>query len=216
VLGREVHGQYERQSPWAVRRIRLEIAYILRTQFRDRADVRAHLQEILKQGQSAELVALALFEPSDPVLDQLRFEPMEIGQQFSDWVAALHLASARSKAGDFVDVMFAMINRPSHSIWDFQEVTNRAVVERLQRDSDVIRQLKDKLASEPSVSEIASLPRYLSAAGAMDGEVHERCRTLLQQEAQELLLRAGYDAVDNSIRSVSRSLLELVTPSFSP
>jgi hypothetical protein len=42
-----------------------------------------------------------------------------------------------------------------------------------------------------------------------------RC-TLLQQEAEELLPRAGYDAVDDSIRAVSQSLLEVVTPPFSP
>jgi hypothetical protein len=28
--------------------------------------------------------------------------------------------------------------------------------------------------------------------------------------------RAGYDAVDDSIRAVSQSLLEVVTPSFAP
>jgi hypothetical protein len=67
-----------------------------------------------------------------------------------------------------------------------------------------------------TVSEIASLPRYLSAAGALDAEVSQRCILLLQQEAQALLLRAGYDAVDDSIRAVSQSLLEVVAPPFSP
>jgi hypothetical protein len=211
-----VNGQHERQSPWAVQRIRLEIAYILRDQFRDRTDVRARLQEALKRGHSAEIVALALLDPGNPFLNRLRFGPLAIGQQFSDWVAALHLASALSNAEDFFDVTLAMINRPSRGIWNFQEVTNRAVVERLRRDPDAVRRFKDRLASTPEGSEIASLPRYLSAAGAMDNEVHERCRMLLQREVPQPLPRAGYDAVDDSIRAVSRSLLEVVTPSFSP
>jgi hypothetical protein len=109
-----------------------------------------------------------------------------------------------------------MINRDAHRIWDFQEITNRAVVERLQRDSEAVRRLKDKLASNPTESETASLPRYLMAAGALDDEVHERCRSLLQGEARHVLPRAGYDAVDDSMRAVSRSLLEVLAPSLSP
>ena len=58
--------------------------------------------------------------------------------------------------------------------------------------------------------------KEMSAAGALDEGVHQRCTTLLQQEARQPLPRAGYDAVDDSIRAVSLSLLEVVTPSFSP
>jgi hypothetical protein len=95
-------------------------------------------------------------------------------------------------------------------------MTNRAVVERLQRDSEAVRRLKDKLASNPTENENASLPRYLMAAGALDDGVHERCRSLLQDEARHPLPRAGYDAVDDSTRAVTRSLLEVLAPSFSP
>jgi hypothetical protein len=216
VFGRQVNGRHQRQSAWSVQRIRLEIAYILRDQFRDRADVTAHLQEAFKRGQNAEIVALSLLNLDDPLLDQIQAGPMEVGARYSDWVAALHLAAARSDAKDFVAVTSAMINRPSYNIWSFQDVTNRAAVERLRRDSNAVRLVKDRLAGSPSTSEIASLPRYLSAAGALDEEVNQQCAALLTHEARELLPRAGYDAVDDSIRAVSRSLLEVVTPSFSP
>jgi hypothetical protein len=79
-----------------------------------------------------------------------------------------------------------------------------------------VRCLKDKLASNPTASETASLPRYLMAAGSMDDDVYERCRSLLQDETRHALPRAGYDAVDDSTRAVSRSLLEVLAPSFSP
>jgi hypothetical protein len=216
VFGREVTGRHQRHSPWAVHRVQLEIAYILRDHFRDRAEVKEHLREAVERAQSPEIVALVLVEPNDPRLDQLRYRLREIGQRFSDWVTALHLASARSGAEEFAELTLAMINRNRHGIWNFQEITNRAVVERLQRDSETVHRLKNKLSSNPTESETASLPRYLMAAGAFDDDVHERCRSLLQDEAHHGILRAGYDAVDDSIRAVSLSLLEVLAPSLSP
>jgi len=53
-----------------------------------------------------------------------------------------------------------MINRDAQGIWDFQDIANRAVTERLQRDVKVVRHLKDRLVSNPTESERASLPRY--------------------------------------------------------
>jgi hypothetical protein len=159
VFGREVSGRYERHSNWAVQRIRLEIAYILRDHFRDRADVKQRVQVALERGDKGSVVLSLLIEPNNPLLEQLRYEPREIGQRFSDWVTALHLASARSTAEEFVDVVLVMINRDAHSIWDFQEITNRAVVERLQRDPEAVRCLKEKVAFDATESEIGSLPR---------------------------------------------------------
>jgi hypothetical protein len=216
VFGREVSGRYQRHSNWAGMRVGLEIAYILRDHFRDRAHVKERLREALERQDRAAVVALALIEPHDPLLDQIRYGPMEIGRQFSDWVTAVHFASARSGADEFVDVALAMINRDAHGIWDFQEVTNRGIVERLQRDPEAVQCLKDKLASNATESEIGSLPRYLMAAGALDEGLHTQCRLMLQNEARYALPRAGYDAIDDSTRAVTLSLLEVLAPSFSP
>ena len=84
VLGREVTGQYERHSAWAVERIHLEIAYILRDHFREREDVKERLREALKRGQRADVVALALVDPNDPLLDLLRYGPKEIAFPLSE------------------------------------------------------------------------------------------------------------------------------------
>jgi hypothetical protein len=214
VFGREVTGQRQRQSPFAVRRIRLEIAYILRDHFRDRAEVNERLLKARERGQSPEIVAMLLLDPSDAWLDRLRYGPKEIAHKFSDWVTAVHLASARSGVDEFAEVVFAMINRVAHGIWDFQDITNRALIERLQRDADARRRLERRLDSNPTESETASLPRYLVAASPLDEGVHERCRSLLQNEASYPLPRAGYDALDDSTQAVSRSLLEVLAPSF--
>jgi hypothetical protein len=216
VFGQEVTGGHQLKSPWDVQGVRFEVAYILRDHFRDLAEVKERLREALKRGHSAEVVALAVVQPNDPLLDQLQYGPMQIAQQFSDWVTAVHLASARSRVESFVEVVLAMINRDTQGIWDFQEIMNRAIVARLQRDPEAARWFKDRLASNLTASEAASLPRYLTAAGALDGDVHERCRLLLRDEARYVLPRAGYDALADSTRSVSQSLLEVLAPSFSP
>jgi hypothetical protein len=196
--------------------LQLEIAYILRDQYRDRPDVISHLQNALKRGQRPEVVALSLLAPTDPLLDQIRIDPMNIGRRHADWVTALHLSSARSRPEEFIQVVLAMIARPNRSNWDFQEVANRAVVERLARDADAVALLKKRLIETSDASEIASLPQYPSAAGALDSEVTQRCMTLLALELHEPLPRAGYDAVADSIGALSRSLLEVATPSLSP
>jgi hypothetical protein len=126
------------------------------------------------------------------------------------------LQSARGPTKEFAEVVAAMINRKIRGLWSFQEVINRTVIERLQRDTEAVQRFKDKPASNPTAREIASLPRYLAAAGALDNSIHERCRSLLQEEAHYALPRAGYDAVDDATQAVSRSPLEVLAPSFSP
>ena len=79
---------------------------------------------------------------------------MEIAKNYSDWVTAVHLAAVRSGAAEFVEVVLAMVNRNNFTLWSFQDFINRAVIERLQHDTEVLRSLKDKLASNPTESEI--------------------------------------------------------------
>jgi hypothetical protein len=86
----------------------------------------------------------------------------------------------------------------------------------LAGDAASVQLLKDQLMGAPTTSEIASLPRYLSAANVLDADIRLRCTELLRQQAEEPMAQAGYDAFDDSIRAVSLSLLEVVTPSLSP
>jgi len=216
IVDEKTTGERERVSSWSVTRLRLEVAYILRDHFRDKGGVKQRLREALKRGESSDVVALAMFAPDDVLLENLRHTPKEIADQFSDWVLAVHLAAIRSKTQEFVELVVAMINRHTHGIWDFQDIVNRAVVERLQRDEEARLHLKRTLAADATVSETASLPRYLSAAGALDGDVLERCRDLLQGERRHGLPRAGYDAVGGTTCAVCLSLLEVFAPSFSP
>jgi hypothetical protein len=215
VLQGQVSGQHARHSPWGIRRARLEIARILRNQFARRDDVRDRLREGVTREQGPDgLIALALFSPADEMLKDLRSTPLEIGVRYRDWTCAVHLAGARSDVAAFGEVVCAMVNRDSHNLWDFQEVTNAAVIERLQMDSLAARHLMVGLARQATENERASIPRYLAEAGLMDRDLYDLCRSLLQEERENHgFVRAGFDAVDNSIRSISQSLLHVLSSS---
>lgn len=206
-------GKYARHSPWAVHRIRIEISYILRDHFDQREDVRDRLREDAQRtGDSAAIIALVVNNPEDPFLSKLQYTPLQIGQEHGDWVAAIHLGSAQSDADTFVKIVCGMLNRNYHNIWDFQETVNAAAIERLRRDAPAAQQLKEILAQQCTENERASLPRLLAAAGLMDKDLYDRCRYLLQYERKNYPhVRAGYDAIDDSIRAVSQSLLDSIS-----
>ena len=210
-------GRFDRRVPWTVRQRRLEMAYVLRDHFRDRPHVVERMRQAFNSSPSTvELVALTLLAPSDPLLRSFRPPAPETDPPFSHWVAATHLASVRSEPEEFVKVVLDMINHHSHGIWDFQNISNRAVVARLRCDPLSVQRIKERLACNPTENEVASLPRLLAHAGQMDAETQALCRSLLAKEAAYPLPRAGYDVVEDSIRAVSASLLEVLAPSFAP
>jgi hypothetical protein len=207
-------ASWNERSPWDVQRTLFEVAYVIREHFRERLDVRQRVERSSQRGSSSDLFVLALVDPNNRLLDELDLKPAEIGRQISNWVLAIHVASCRSGSEEFVKVVLSMLNRKWHDIWDFQEVTNRAVVERFRRDPDALQRAKATLANCPTESEIASIPRYMAAAGAFDQDVHELCRSLLQQEVSRAFPRAGYDAFTDTTQAVSKSLLEVLVPSY--
>ena len=212
ILDDNVSGRQQPHSPWEVQRTRLEIAYILREQFADRPAVSIRIKQAFNDSpDTALIVAISLICPHDSLLDHIDLTALTIGRQ--RWVAALHLSAVKSDPKEFIATTFAMLNRKDHVIWDFQDVINRAIVERLRRDSESVELMKNRLTESPSTSEIASLPRFLYTAGAWDEEINKKCALLLEIETREPLPRAGFEANDNSIRAVSKSLLEVVTQS---
>ena len=91
------------------------------------------------------------------------------------------------------------------------------LLQELRGDSESAHKTQSlELSRNQTTSEIASLPRYLSAANVLDADIRLKCTSLLQREAEEPMARAGYDAFDDTIRAMSLSLLEVLTPSFSP
>lgn len=212
---REAGKSSPHESPWNTNKLRLEIAYILRDQFPHRSDVIDHVREaFIRHSYTAELVALTLLDPSDSRLRTIPHRPTEIAERFSDWVAATHFANVCIEVDEFINVLLRMINRESRRIWDFQDICNRAIADRLRRDVVAVQGVRDKLESNPTEHEIASLPRLLASAGVLDEDAHKTCRSLLGEEAKRVLPTAGYDAIEDAIRGVSESLLDVLAPSF--
>jgi len=210
-------GGYPQGSPWDVSRIGFEAGYLLRDHFRDSTEVLEFLrQTFTEHPKRVQLIALTLFQPGDPLLDRIQLTPKEIWEQHADRVVAMHVASARSQVQDFTEFLLDMINcSAAADMWRFQDITNRAVLARLRRDEEVTQGLRDVLMRTPTASELASLPRYLLAAGALDTALREYCSSRLQEESQRALPRAGYDAIENQVRAISQSLLDVLAPSFS-
>jgi NACHT domain len=193
-------------------RLRLEVAYLLRDHFRGRADVMTRLraQRALR---SPELEALALMEPNDPVLKP-EADSWGHSSPARSWAGCMIVLGACGTVDQFIAALLEMVNPEAPITMECQDIANRAVLERLQRDRQAVERVKETLLSQPTVSEIMSLSRYLSAAGLLDEEVRERCRTLLAEEAQHEVPRAGYDAVEDAVRAVSASLLEVEVQAF--
>ncbi|MCA0199888.1 MAG: NACHT domain-containing protein [Proteobacteria bacterium] len=211
---RELLKGQKQDSPWATVKMRLEIAYLLKRHFGSRADVIDKVAKMLKGGHAPELVALILLDPQNAAMGDLRYTSSEIIEKFGDWMAAVHLSAFRDSAADFVKMVRAMLNREDQGIWLFQDILNRVVLERLQRDEAATAQLKECLGKDANHNEIASIPQYLLAAGSMDSETLALCKKLLHDEEKLPLPRTGYDAFADKILSVKRSLMEVLSPSI--
>lgn len=94
-------------------------------------------------------------------------------------------------------------------------VSKITVRTRLRSDEEVVQRLRATVIGSPTAGELASLPRYLLAAGALDTALSEHCSSRLQEESRRALPRAGYDAIENQVRAISQSLLDVLARSFS-
>ncbi len=197
-------------SPYEVERGAIEAAYLLRDHFSGRPEISKRLEErFLAYRGDEEAIALALYDPHNPVFANMRTRAVDIGLRHGKWAVAVHIAAESQSAPDFIEVMRAMVNRNRHSIWDFQDLSNVSIQARLARDDEASDHFRLVLTDELTPNEIASLPRYLAAAGALDVGAYETCRALLDLHYSRAgVPLAGYDAFANDVRPVTHSLLD--------
>jgi len=193
-----------------------EACYLLKDHFAGKNEVHELLRENVKVSWKAlECALLAIYAPTEELLNEIPMSPVAMGLRHNEWSLAIHLAAARSEPVEFVNTIKAMVSRNVHTSWDFQEFINRAVIERLRHDSPASECLTARVFGEPSGDEMASIPRYLLAAGCMNRRLEERCRDLLERQVRTRTLPlAGFDAMDGVVRSVAQSLLDIISPSF--
>lgn len=188
------------------------VGLILREHFSDDADVRQQLVERFKKTPcTATAIPLAIFAPdAKELLFSIDFDTL--GHDFADWTVAVHLAACRANSADFCRLLEAMVTRRWRSEFDAQQITNLAVEERLQRDSELEALLSARIGQEVNPSISGSFARYLAAAGKLSLEARDRVVDLLQAlSANQRLPIAGYDAISDQWRAVRATLLDAVS-----
>nr|WP_304610488.1 NACHT domain-containing protein [Polymorphobacter megasporae] len=186
-----------------------EIALVLADQFDGDESVGERLVEEMRTRQSASsILTLAIHSPGHPALDEFK-RTTDDGPYFGEWALAVHLAASMENAAGFVSLVTDLVTRPYQTQFDAQKITNIAIEARLRRDPEVAALFRGmiKISSHPSV--LASVPRFLAAAGILEKDDRAKVGDLLATIAREQILPlAGYDAVANRIRAVRTSLLD--------
>lgn len=191
-----------------------EIAVILRTHFPNDAAVQNRLVALHKRSPSAATaITLAVYSPETSELPSPTLR--DLGHDFGDWAAAVHLAACRADSHEFVALLEAMLTRHFRSRFDAQEITNLAVQERLQRDTELERLFSDRLCPDVDRSISGSFARYLAAAGKLDASVQATVAELLHAlVAEQSLPLSGYDALADDWRATRATLLDALTAGF--
>ncbi|WP_122533049.1 NACHT domain-containing protein [Pseudomonas viridiflava] len=195
---------------WEAFQSYFEASYILRQQFSENADVLAQLRSVVcdsdfKKG----IAALAIYDPTNPSLDKIVSELGGDDKVEGNFVIAIIVGAERFNSIKLEGIVRAMVNRPTHSLWDFQDRINYVVKSRIGADDEFASLVSARLASSPSESEISSYPRYLASAGRLNEETHEHCLRLLDARSSSMIIPAhGFDSTADVIRPVVHSLLD--------
>lgn len=205
----EVLEQQHRDNNSAT--VNAEIAAVLREHFPEDVEVQKRLVALYSKSPSAETaITLAVYSPHTAELPVLRVQ--DLGQDFGDWTIAVHLAAYRADAHEFVSLLEAMVTREFRTRFDVQKITNVAVQERLQHDSELEELLSAQLRPEADRSIIGSFARYLAAAGKLDTSVRAKVEELLRVvTAEQRLPLAGYDAIADEWRCTRATLLDALS-----
>jgi hypothetical protein len=189
----------------------IEAAHILRDHFGGRADIQARLiaDFISRRLPDVRLIALALYDPENPVFNTTALTMEELRREYWDWPTAIYVATQTKPVTLFLDIFGKMLNRQRFHSWDMQERMNEVIIQRLARDPSAAPLLRQTLQRDATVNDWASLPRYFALSGQMDVATRAQCIAYLDTEcARPGIPTVGFDAVANQKRSISHSLLD--------
>lgn len=206
-----IHRNSADQS-WHRMQSYFEASYILRQQFSENGDVLAQLQStVCESGFQHGVAALAIYDPGNPSLDKVVSAVSNDDHDYESFVGPILVGVQRLQSVKLEKLVRAMINRPSHSLWDFQDRVNYAIKSRIGTDDEFAGLIGARLASSSSESEISSYSRYLASAGRLNEETHGHCLRLLNARSSSLCIPAhGYDSTADVVRPVVHSLLDVL------
>ncbi len=206
-----IHRNSADQS-WHRMQSYFEASYILRQQFSENGDVLAQLQStVCESGFQHGVAALAIYDPGNPSLDEVVSAVSNDDHDYESFVGPILVGVQRLQSVKLEKLVRAMINRPSHSLWDFQDRVNYAIKSRIGTDDEFAGLIGARLVSSSSESEISSYSRYLASAGRLNEETHGHCLRLLNARSSSLCIPAhGYDSTADVVRPVVHSLLDVL------
>ena len=189
-----------------------EASYILRQQFSGNGDVLAQLQSTVCESDFQDgVAALAIYDPGNPNLDEVVSAVADDDHDYEIFVGPIIVGVERLQGVKLEKLVRAMVNRPVHSLWDFQDRVNYAIKSRIGADSEFAGLIGARLASSSSENEISSYSRYLASAGRLNEETHGHCLRLLNARSSPLCIPAhGYDSTADVVRPVVHSLLDVL------
>ncbi|WP_172316314.1 NACHT domain-containing protein [Paraburkholderia solitsugae] len=192
--------------------VNADVGLILRDHFAGDTGVR---QQLVKRFKEMPVVAtaipLAIFAPDAEELP-LAIDFDALGHEFADWTVAVHVAARRADSAAFCKLLEAIVTRRWRSQFDAQQITNLAIEERLQRDSQLEGLLSARIGKDVDPSISGSFARFLAAAGKLGPDARSRALDLLQAFGTgQRLPVAGYDAIADQWRSARTTLLDAVS-----
>ncbi|MDT3297719.1 NACHT domain-containing protein [Shewanella sp. SP2S2-6] len=189
-----------------------EASYILRDQFSADKEVLFQLEKVLRDTNYQHGVsAMAIYDPYHSSLDEVEKMILSESETLENYAPSILLAASRFEIDQLGILVKRMINRSSHSMWDFQDRINFALKSRIGNDVEFVAQIGKWLASNPTESEISSFSRYLGATGKLDEETQKLCLQLLNERNSMLKIpRHGYDTISDLVRPVTHSLLDVL------
>ncbi len=158
---------------------------------------------------ASRILALGVYSPGHSSLEHFKEDIFEPLQQFGGWAANAHVAAACAEPPRFADFVAALVGRQYYSEFDAQPFANIAIEARLRRDGEAAECLAGLIRLEASSNILASIPRFLAAAGLMNDMMRAKVLDILSTLThRQVVPLAGYDAIADGIRSVRLSLLD--------
>lgn len=197
---------------WPVYQSYFEASYILRDHFGGNIELLNKIKKILhdcdyKYG----VAAMAIYSPHDASLDRVAKTLLSDLGTPRDYAVSIILAASRFESEQLGVLVKNMINRNSHSVWDFQDRINYALKSRIGSDSEFVSLISTWLVSHPTESEISSISRYLASTGKLEMDTQKLCLNLLNERNRSPEIPAhGFDALSTFVRPVVHSLLDVL------
>jgi hypothetical protein len=177
--------------------------------------VRSELEQRAQFRTSAAIVGLALAWKDSPVLvrelDDLRAQDNRTQRYV--WPDAAYLISTLGSRDEFCSFLGHFLESSSGGIWDFLPFCIEPIVARIQAEDGLAAHLIALLKTTDSGSKKASVPRLLSLANQMSGELRKWCeKSFAKQCDHSSLVEFGLDVVAGEFRPVAYALLDALSP----